>query len=671
MIKRLFNLAFLLLATALLNPSLSAETVFTPWGNVIGMRVKGELVEFEAGLRIVREDWSGFSSAVKYLQRPKYSRMGRQRTVSSSIERLQFKASVHDTAPGEAVLELETTGPDALKEASVYLCVDLPAHNFGGGTLAVLGGGSEARITLNDSPPSSRKDYLETRGRQVRIAGARQTLEISFEEPLVVRVRRDASDRPTHLNDPKVNQVFVAPVKGANPSYQVYLKPLESVGATAFPRITFKATADPDPDPVRLELDASHPGQPFDGIGGNFRLQFPSTDPAVTRYNLEHLPLAWGRVEMPWSDWDPEENSQPLEAARSGRVHPRVHAAMAMAQTLSRKGMPVIVSAWFPPRWARAVNQPPGLRGTALDSAKLPRIRNSLADYLVYLQEQYGVEAVLLSFNEPETGVEVRQTADEHALFVETMGAELAQRNLRTRMLLGDTAHGTAAALRFLGPSLENPKVRHQVGAVGFHTWRGCTPEELRQWSDAARHLGVPLLVTESGPDARLHEYPGIRLEPWFQLDEIALYVQICAFGQPATIMEWQLNTDYSVLTGGGVYGEEGPLQPTQRFWSLKQLGTTPARALALPVSCDKHQVIAAAFGATNGSVAVHLVNKGGQRQALLSGLPAGARAMQILVTDQHRAMADPGPTQVRDGQVEFLLPAAAYVTLLSEPPSK
>lgn len=135
--------------------------------------------------------------------------------------------------------------------------------------------------------------------------------------------------------------------------------------------------------------------------------------------------------------------------------------------------------------------------------------------------------------------------------------------------------------------------------------------------------------------------------------------------------MEWQLNTDYSVLTGGGVYGEDGPLQPTQRFWSLKQLGSTPARALALPVSSNKHQVIAAAFGATNGSVAVHLVNKGGQRQALLSGLPAAARAMQILVTDQARGMADLGRVQVRDGQVEFLLPAAAYVTLLSEPPSK
>lgn len=175
MIKRLLNLSFLLLAPALLNPSLFAETVFTPWGNVIGMRIGGELAEFEAGLRIVREDWSGFSSAVKYLQRPKYSRVGRQRTVNSSIERLQFKVSVHDTAPGKAVLELEPAGADALKDASAYLCLDLPAHEFGGGTLAVLDGGTEARITLKDSPPSGQKDYLETQGRQVRIAGGRHT----------------------------------------------------------------------------------------------------------------------------------------------------------------------------------------------------------------------------------------------------------------------------------------------------------------------------------------------------------------------------------------------------------------------------------------------------------------------------------------------------------------
>lgn len=52
----------------------SAQTTLTPWGNVTAMRIGQEPVEFEAGLRIVHPGWEGFSGAVRYLQRPHYSR---------------------------------------------------------------------------------------------------------------------------------------------------------------------------------------------------------------------------------------------------------------------------------------------------------------------------------------------------------------------------------------------------------------------------------------------------------------------------------------------------------------------------------------------------------------------------------------------------------------------
>jgi hypothetical protein len=130
-------------------------------------------------------------------------------------------------------------------------------------------------------------------------------------------------------------------------------------------------------------------------------------------------------------------------------MNPKVASAMVPARTLVQQKISVIVSAWSPPRWARATSQPPGLRGTALDLDKLDRICASLASYLVFLKEYCGVEAVFFSFNEPET--------------------------------------------------------------------------------------------------------------------------------------EWQLTTDYSVLTGIGIYGEDGPLRPTQRFWNLKQLGSPYASSGGLP----------------------------------------------------------------------------------------
>ena len=422
-----------------------------------------------------------------------------------------------------------------------------------------------------------------------------------------------------------------------------------------------------DSRPANLVLNTTKPGRRFDGIGGNFRMQFPKTDGAVFQFNLENLRVAWGRVDLPWMDWDPEEEADPLSAARAGHLSAKVSVAMETARALARRRIPVIVSAWVPPRWARSPEpQPAGLRGTALSANKMDRICSSLASSLVFLKEHYGVEATYFSFNEPETGVEVRQTAAEHLRYLKVLGTELARRGLVTKLLLGDTAHGTAAALDFVRPALADPGAHRYIGSVAFHTWRGCTVEALGGWSNAARELGVPLLVTEAGPDAHLHEYPSVRLEPWFQLQEIELYLRICAFSQPGTIMEWQLTTDYSLMSGDGIYGESGPMKPTQRFWNFKQLGATPAGAFSLPITSNRPDVTCAAFGdLANGSYAVHIVNRGAARRVTLVGLPETMPVLRRYVTDANRGMEEDGRIDVRSGKAEFNLSTASYTTLL------
>ncbi len=107
-----------------------------------------------------------------------------------------------------------------------------------------------------------------------------------------------------------------------------------------------------DNSPVELVLDSQNPGRRFDGLGGNFRLQNPKTYPPVIDYCLKNLRVSWGRVEMPWGLWHQEESVNPVEAAKSGKIHPHVHASMKMAQRLDSIGMPVIISAWSAPAWA-------------------------------------------------------------------------------------------------------------------------------------------------------------------------------------------------------------------------------------------------------------------------------------------------------------------------------
>ncbi len=663
----------LVLAFAGVGPhSASAQTTLTPWGNLAGMRVSGEPVMFEAGLRIVRPDWTGFSSAVKYLQRPRYSRTGTQGIVESDIEGMTFKEALTDTVSGEATLDLVVTVKTNMSMAGVFFCVDLPDAEFGGGRLEVLstGAADPVRLGLAATASDGRGDYLRQTATGVRITASRRTLELLWSEPMAVLVRRDASSRPSSLNDPSIRQEFLTLGSAAQPGgYQVYLEIMPgdaTAGRTATASIRLRAGATADPTPVKLVLDVTRPGWPFDGIGGNCRRQFPATDAAVLTYNLDHLRVAWGRLDMPWAEWDPDERLDPLDAARAGQMNRRVSDAIETAHTLARRKIPVILSAWSPPAWARARFQPEGLRGTALDVDKLDRICFSLASYLVHLRHAYDVETVYFSFNEPETGVEVRQTPAEHAQFIKHMGAELVRRGLTTKLLLGDTAHGTPAALDFIRLSLADLATHRYIGAVAFHTWRGCTAEALSGWAKAARQLGVPLLITESGPDAHLHEYPGVRLEPWFQLQEMELYVRCCAHAQPATIIEWQLTADYSVLTGGGVYGEAGPLKPTQRFWNLKQLGATPAGAFALPLTSDRPEVTVAAFvDPAQNRYALHIVNGGNQRSVVLAGLPDSVTAWRCFITDADQGMEEHARVEARSGTAEFVLPPASFTTLL------
>ena len=57
-------------------------------------------------------------------------------------------------------------------------------------------------------------------------------------------------------------------------------------GQTAQQSFTITATGTIDRTPVQLALDATRPGQPWAGFGGNFRLQNPKSDPQAIDYCL-------------------------------------------------------------------------------------------------------------------------------------------------------------------------------------------------------------------------------------------------------------------------------------------------------------------------------------------------------------------------------------------------
>ncbi len=635
---------------------LFAQPEVMAWGNLTGIRVEGQLMEFESSLRVVEKGWLKFNSTGKERQQPKYDREGLRQIVTTSISGILFSEVIEESGKGCAVVSVKAIAEKDTLMEGVFFCIDLPAKYYSNATARFINGSlaGKSKIILSGITSENNSKPFKITSKGVVIESQQRQLEINFESKSSVFIRKGSEDSGTQVYIGLLGQK----IKKGQEIQKIF---------------TIKAGGVIDNSPVEIVLDAQKPGRKFEGLGGNFRLQNPKTDPQVIQYCLDNLRVAWGRVEMPWTFWHPDENANPIESARAGNLNPRVHAAMVMAQRLVSRGVPVIVSDWSAPNWAilgdprdAFRNRSKGIFGYQLNPEKTGKIYQSIGDYLVFMKENYGVEAAMFSFNESDLGINVRHTGQEHAEFIKGLGAHLTSRGLSTKLLLGDNSDATT--FDFIIPAMNDPETHKYIGAVSFHSWRGCTDETLKKWAGAAKQLNLPLIVGEGSTDAAAWNYPEIFSEQSFALYEINLYTRICSICQPLSILQWQLTADYSVLTGDGVFGTKGPLRPTQRFWNLKQLASTPVDAFTIPLTCNKEGINCAAFGnISRGEYAVHIVINGAECQAKVNGIPSGITTLEIYVTDNLSGMEKIGEVKVIDGSVEFKLPPAGFTTLISK----
>ncbi len=666
-LRSAFLLGPLVLCTAI------AQPVVAPWGNILGLEIDGQRFSFETALRAVNPDWSGFvqSSQYNWEGKPTFTRDGATHTCGHFLQgtQLDYTTRITETGRGAARIELEVAARAPLATAGTFFCMNVPAADHAGATFELVGAAAQPLAVLPDASGQGR-ELLRTRARGFRVASGGRTLEVVADAATEIILRQDFVDNPPYLNDATPRLTFVPrdpQLKVAD--YQVYFAVLPAsapAGTSARTAYTVRADGPVDRTPVELVLDAGSPGRVFDGIGGNFRMQYPELDAQVVDYMFAHLDVAWGRIAFPWAEWQPEEAAHCGAKVLAGGMSPSFYAQLAIARELARRRIPIIASVWVPPDWAvdRSAKLPKGVR---LDPAKLQRSADSIADWLVFLKNHYGVEVALFSFNETDYGVEVKQTPEEHAAANRIIGATFAARGLVTKMVLGDTGACTLQSHALVGPSEADRSLLPSLGGVAFHNYHGLTPDALRAWAETARRTNLPLLCTEGGADSAAHRYPLIWATPWFAQLELDQYVRSGAACQPATIMPWQLNADYSLLAGGGIYGDHGPLRPTQRFWGLKQLGVL-SHAFWLPITANRGDLSCAALGdIARGAYAVHIVNNAATRLATVLGLPAGVRRMRIHVTDATRGMQAMAVKGVVDGAVTFQLEAQAFTSLVSE----
>lgn len=619
--QQIYRFCMAALLCGSLSLPVSAQTEVMAWSNITGVRVDGELMDFESAFAVGTLNGDMEITGKEKQARPRYHRDGNVQETFTGMRGVEFHQRVTDKEKGLVEIAVEVSSDTILNQAAYYRIALTPEHY------------ADAKV--------------KTSGRRVKIISASR--ELTF----------------------NLNKLLKATVEKEDGNTVVYIRLMPSLkkGGKMACTMELQASGQIDHSDANITLDLGNPGNLFTGFGGNFRLQNPKADPQVIDYCLKNLRVAYGRVEFPWRLWHPEEDTDPIAAAENGKLNERVEQSLLMAKRLKTMGMPVILSCWFPPAWAidggpESYKRNGGVIAYRLDPEKKEKIYKSMADYLVYAKRHYGVEFSMFSFNESDLGIDVLHTPQEHADFIKEFGAYLAKLNLPTRMLLGDNSDATT--FDFILPALNDEATHKYIGAVSFHSWRGCDDATLHKWAGAARALNVPLLVGEGSTDAAAHRYAEIFNESTFALYEINLYIRICAICQPLSILQWQLTSDYSLLWGDGIYGSEGPLRPTQRFFNIKQLASTPADALAIPVDCGKKNVNCAAFGNyARGEYAVHMVNNGAACKAVIQGLPAGVNQCKVWTTNQVDQMTET-LVSVVNGKAEVPLPPISFVTLVS-----
>lgn len=584
-----------------------AQAELMPWGNLTGIRIKGQLMDFNTNLSVVGEGgWSHVKFSGKELQKPKFDRNGAVQTVHTVVDGIDFTETVTDVSPGVAQVTVKAVSNKDINLTGVFI-----------------------GVTWNKLYYTGRNSF--------------QIMPLDFAKTI-------------EHNDS--TQAFLPIHTGLFKKDIVYEK-----------TFTIRVSGEIDNTAAEIDLDASTKGQPFAGVGGNFRLQNAKLDPQVIDYCLANMRVAWGRVEMPWRNWQKALDVDPTVAAKNGKLDPHVEKSMQMAQRLAKMNIPIIVSAWSAPDWAIIGKPhngptPAGIWGNPLNQDNIQQIYKSITDYLLYLKNNYNSEATFFSFNESDLGINVRQTGAEHAQLIKGLGAYFKSKGLKTKLLLGDNSDANTYA--FIYPALNDPECTPYIGAISFHSWRGWETETLQKWAAAAKKIDVSLLVGEGSIDAAAWQYPAYFEEQSYALEEINLYVRMLAICQPLSILQWQLTADYSPLTGGGIFGNTGSLTSTQRFWQLKQLAATKANERHIIATSSRPDISAAGLVSAGNTYTIHLVNNSAGREVTVKGLPKTLTKLKIFLTDKTRDMEALKDIMVKNGQAVFYLDPRCFVTLVN-----
>ena len=540
--------------------------------------------------------------------------------------RLEYKADEDASAGVKYSLTLNAESP--LEVDAIELVVDLPRVQFLKGMVTPSGDTSTALTPVKGASPILYQG--ETSSLNVKNSAGDLALDILLDKSATVAVvdRWDTFGRSF--------QVRAVLAKG----------PI-AAGATASIATTLRLTNQPsETSAAHVVLDPAKTLYRFDGFGGNYCWNNQSP---VSAYTLNNLKIGWGRTEMKVIQWDKQRDNP----------GPEIRADMEVMRRFQQMGVPYVISIWWLPErvYTDAYEKPRSAHFRLIKPEKWDETLDLIGGYLLYAKREFGVEPDLFSFNEANIGIYVGLTPETHMEAIKRIGAHFQKLGLKTKMLLGD-ATGPRDTHKFVLEAAADPEAMRYVGAIGFHSWGGGTPEQYTAWGDVGEWLNLPLLVTELGVDAAAY-YTRSWDSYHYGLREARMTQELLTYARPQGTQYWQFTNDYALVRGGR---DGAAVEPTARFWLMKHFtDLTPQKSRAIGVSSDQRNLLVTAFRKED-AFAIHILNLGAARDVTVEGLPDGE--WQVKESTETAQYQDRAVQRQANASVQLRVPARSLLTL-------
>ena len=174
---------------------------------------------------------------------------------------------------------------------------------------------------------------------------------------------------------------------------------------------------------------------------------------------------------------------------------------------------------------------------------------------------------------------------------------------------------------------------------------------------EAASYCNIGSACLRLGNMDRAHESYA------YGLREAAQFQDLLRYARPQALIYWQFTEDYGLVH----VGADGAIEPTSRFWLMKQfVNLSPTKSQVVRSSSDRPNVQISAF-ARKDELVVHILNTGPDCEARVSGLPAGPWRT---VTTTEASGFQEGRVTVDAGEAPqgIPLPARSLTTLVRAP---